>query len=50
MEAFYWWDEAEKFKELARTAEDDAQRTEWLILVEVCEAVAIGAEDRATGG
>ena len=50
MEALYWWDEAEKFKEQARQFTDAARQLEFFGLAETCEAVAIDAEDRATGG
>ena len=49
-EADYWWDEAAKFKEQARMSEQHEQRAELLELAETCEAVAIKAEDRLTGG
>ena len=50
IEAMYWWDEAEKFREQARRSEDVRLQTELLELAETCEAVAIAAEDRATAG
>jgi hypothetical protein len=50
MEALYWWDEATKFKDQARQSQDSNQHVELLELAETCEAVAIEAEDRATGG
>ncbi len=49
-EALYWWDEAAKFKEQAGMPENAAQHAELLELADVCEAVAIEAEDRITGG
>lgn len=50
IEATYWWDQAAKFKEKARAADDVAQQAELLELAEACEAVAIDVEDRVTGG
>ena len=50
IEALYWWHEADKFKEQARTAEDEKRQCELLELAATCEAVAIEVEDRATGG
>ena len=50
IEAFYWWDEAAKFKEQARAIEDPRQQQEFLELAGICEDVAAEAEERATGG
>ena len=50
IEALYWWDEAERFKEEARRSEDADERVELLELAETCEAVAIKVEDCMTGG
>ncbi|HXZ09092.1 MAG TPA: hypothetical protein VEI25_13660 [Paraburkholderia sp.] len=50
IEAHYWWHEADRFKEAARRAGDEKQRSEFLELAATCEAVAIEVEDRATGG
>jgi hypothetical protein len=47
-EAFYWWVEAAKFKQVAQVAEDHAQQTELLELAKACEAVAISVERRTT--
>lgn len=50
IEAFYWWDEAEKFKDEARASADPRRQQELLELAGVCEAVAAEAEERTTGG
>ena len=50
IEALYWWDEAARFRECARASRDTQEQTEFLELAEACEAVAIAAEERATGG
>jgi hypothetical protein len=48
--ALYWWDEATKFKEFARAANNPRERKEFIELAEVCEDVAAKLEERATGG
>jgi hypothetical protein len=50
IEAQYWWDEAARFREQARSSSQPEQGIELLELAEVCEAVAANAEDRVTGG
>jgi hypothetical protein len=45
--ALYWWEEAAKFKAVAKQAEDEAQQAELLELAKACEAVAISVEHRA---
>jgi hypothetical protein len=50
IEANYWWDEATKFKALAGQSENVDRQIELLDLAETCEAIAVDAEDRATGG
>jgi len=50
IEALYWWDEVAKYRRKALTSADATERAELLQLAETCEAVAIDAEDRATGG
>ena len=46
----YWWDEAAKFRESARAANNPCERNEFIELAEVCEDVAARLEERATGG
>jgi len=50
IEAQYWWDEAARLREQARASTQPEQEDELLELAEVCEAVAVDAEDRITGG
>ncbi len=50
IDALYWWDEAVKFKESARAAEDELTQQEFIELAEICEDVAAKLEERATGG
>ncbi len=50
IDALYWWDEAEKYRECAHAAEDAQQQQEFIELAAVCEDVAVGIEERATGG
>jgi hypothetical protein len=48
--AAYLREQAEKYRELADTAEDRGVRREMLDLATVCEQVAAGIEDRAAAG
>jgi hypothetical protein len=50
IDADYWFDEAEKYKERAAEAEDPAEREEYLELCDICFDVATSLEDRVTGG
>jgi hypothetical protein len=48
--AAYLREQAEKYRELADTAEDRGVRREMLDLASVCEQVAASIEDRAAAG
>ena len=48
--AAYLREQAEKYRELAETAEERSVRRELLDLALVCEQVAAGIEDRAAAG
>lgn len=50
MDAIYWHEQADKFRERAAQTKDQADAQELIELAEACEQVAADLEDRALAG